>query len=256
MGALKEEPMPGSQRTSDPPDSRTRLAQSHSTDPQTPAPDPNRSVHTDPAVPAPDPNRTVPTDPCTPAPDPNHRYRPKPPLAAPDSLATPEYIAPTPPPSETEHATFEVQTVKLMELDDSTPDRVGHGLRQADIPTAPSTRVQRRRGWSIGLVLVVLGLVAGLGLLALAKLTRVEPVPAPSRSTPEVVSAPTPIEPTGRPVHVEDLPPATAATPSIPQPPAVTVKPPPPRRTAEPIPPPKATTTGATSSVPLGPPEF
>jgi len=260
MGAAKDKAMVrGAERESGPPSSRSRpvLKLENQTDPSLPPPDPNRTI----------PLRQNDTNPLMPPPDANRRRQARrPPEAGPDSLDTPEYVAPLPPPAETEHKTFEVQTVKIME-EDRRRQHSDPGLRQADIPTAPSTRIQRRRSWTMAVVLIALGVTAGLGLYALAHLTRVEPM---EPGTPSAVepAAPPPVATADKAGAAPEAtapaatPSASAATPQNAEPTATakvepTSKPPRKHHDAE------ATTTSTatatvkgTSTVPLGPPEF
>jgi hypothetical protein len=233
------------------------------------------------------------TDPSLPPPDPNRPrllLQPEP-AALPDALDTPEYVAPTPPPPETEHKTFELQTVKiraeLEAIKEEGPEAQRNpdaGLRQADIPTVLVSRVQRRRSWAVVGVLVGLGVVAGGGILAVAQLTREEPVEAveavgtvepgaaleaPAGAVPTANEAPaTTAEPSAVP-SVEDAAAgeggvpalsAAAVTPEAPvsrgaEPQGVTR----PHKGADPAVGPKAPEgpiPTITTTIPLGPPEF
>ncbi len=307
MGALKDaDTIKELERESGPPSSRSRPVQGSglATDPSLPPPDPNRTQPsgppdvdcTDPSMPPPDPNRPPPglvdaTNPGMPTPpQPKRRRRkgPRPPEAAPDALDTPEYVAPQAPPDETEHKTFEVQTVKVMEeqrLHDTEkmqppppppespepPPPRDPGLREADLPTQPSTRVHRQRSWTVGIVLVALGVVAGLGLLALAWLTRVEPLePGTPAASQPLVTPPDRESPNeaasakGAAVTTSTLPAASAS----PKPasdeaePAVKTTAPlegardAPKAETPPAPGATSAPKDTTSTVPLGPPEF
>jgi hypothetical protein len=202
------------------------------------------------------------------------------PAALPDALDTPEYVAPTPPPPETEHKTFELQTVKIraelevIEEEGSEAQRnPDPGLRQADIPTVLVTRVQRRRSWAVVGVLVGLGIVAGLGILAVAQLTREEPVgtvgtvepgaalEAPAGAVPAASEAPAA---TSEPSAVPSAEvPALSAAPLTPEPPVSRGPESPkvtkPHKAADPAVGPKAPegpSPTSTTTIPLGPPEF
>lgn len=257
MGALKDE---STIKSSDrPPSSESRPIS---------GPSQSRLNDTDPSMPPPDPNRPV------------VRSRServlRAPEAGPDSLDAPEYVAPTPPPPETDHKTFELQTVKIMpgmdtenpsvvseEPEDRNPDP---GLRQADIPTVLSTRIQRRRSWTMGVVLVILGVAAGLGILALAKATRIEPLPADTNAEQPAAAATTAPSNVAPAEVVAESASSTAVDPPSPSPPAAaSVQPPPAVRndvpTVKPTSPsstkPDApASTKSTIPVPLGPPEF
>jgi hypothetical protein len=109
-----------------------------------------------------------------------------PPDAGPDALDTPAYVAPTAPPAETEHKTFELQTVKVAREAYET-DVVAHqdprsSFAQLDIPTAPSTMVvQRRRARLVLVGLAALGLLTGAALIAAAfRASEPRKQPAPS----------------------------------------------------------------------------
>jgi cytoskeletal protein RodZ len=182
-------------------------------------------------------------------------------------------VAPTPPPPETDHKTFELQTVKIMPAPDMDTSRVADpaernpdpGLRQADIPTVLSTRIQRRRSWTMGVVLVVLGVAAGLGILALAKATRVEPIPADSSEQQPATTATsaTVTSATVTEVLAESAP-TTAEPPPLPSQPAPEpVQPAAARSDVPAIKPtskssakPDAPASTKTIPIPLGPPEF
>ncbi len=225
------------------------------------------------------------TDPSLPPPDPNRPrllLQPEP-AALPDALDTPEYVAPTPPPLETEHKTFELQTVKIRaELEvikeegseaHRNPDP---GLRQADIPTVLVSRVQRRRSWAVVGVLVGLGVVAGVGILAVAQLTREEPVEAvepgaaleaPAGAVPTASEAPAAAaEPSAVPSVTaagEGGVPAFSAAPVTPEPPVSRGAEPQrvtrPHKGADPAVGPDAPegpSPTSTTTIPLGPPEF
>jgi hypothetical protein len=258
MGAAKDVPrMQGQERESGPPSSRSRpvLKLENQTDPSLPPPDPNRTL----------PIRENDTNPLMPPPDANRRRQARrPPEAGPDALDTPEYVAPTPPPAETEHKTFEVQTVKIMEEDRRRQEYAEPGMQQADIPTAPSTRIQRRRSWTMAVVLIALGVTAGLGLFALAHLTRVEPMKPGTPSAIEPAAPPPTATAPDKGASAAGAPTAEAtastATPSTAAPAAtpeatarVEATGKPPRKNPEA----EATATAkGTSTVPLGPPEF
>jgi hypothetical protein len=249
MGALKDDAASsGSDR---PPSSESRPIRTNLND-------------TDPSLPPPDPNR------------PRLLLQPEP-AALPDALDTPEYVAPTPPPPETEHKTFELQTVKIraelgvIEEEGSEATRnPDPGLRQADIPTVLVTRVQRRRSWAVVGVLVGLGVLAGVGILAVAQLTREEPVEAvepgtaleaPAGAVPTASEAPAA---TAEPSAVPSVEvPALSAAPVTPEPPVSRGAEPPrvtkPHKGADPAVGPKAPegpSPTSTTTIPLGPPEF
>lgn len=262
MGAVKDEARTqGQERESGPPSSRSRpvLKLENQTDPSLPPPDPNRTI----------PIRENQTNPLMPPPDPNRRRQARrPPEAGPDSLDTPEYVAPLPPPAETEHKTFEVQTVKIMQEDRRRQVDSDPGLKQADIPTAPSTRIQRRRSWTMAVVLIALGVTAGLGLFALAHLTRVEPMKPGTPSAIEPAAPPPTATAPDQGASAAGAPaaettastatPSTAAPAATPEPTSTarveaTDKPPRKNPNAEAT---GTTTAKGTSTVPLGPPEF
>ena len=249
MGALKDDAASsGSDR---PPSSESRPVRANLND-------------TDPSLPPPDPNR------------PRLLLQPEP-AALPDALDTPEYVAPTPPPPETEHKTFELQTVKIraelevIEEEGSEAQRnPDPGLRQADIPTVLVTRVQRRRSWAVVGVLVGLGIVAGVGILAVAQLTREEPVErgaaleAPAGAVPAASEAPAATsEPSAVPSVEAPALSAAPVTPEPPEPPVSRGAEPPrvtkPHKGADPAVGPKAPegpSPTSTTTIPLGPPEF
>ena len=194
--------------------------------------------------------------------------------AGPDALDTPEYVAPTKPPAETDHKTFELQTVKVTreeyEAEVALRTRPGSNFAQLDIPTGPSTRVLlHRRSRKLLVVLAALGLLAGAGLIALTHGTSAtSELPPPSATAPVAPAMEVVIPTTTAEVEATSLPVVEAARTAPSAPPATThaaapAKPPRPvatRTTTEPEPavaPPKTTnpvTTGGT--VPLGPAEF
>ncbi len=253
MGALKDDAASsGSDR---PPSSESRPIRTSLND-------------TDPSLPPPDPNR------------PRLLLQPEP-NALPDALDTPEYVAPTPPPPETEHKTFELQTVKIrgelevVEQESEKPLRnPDPGLRQADIPTVLVTRVRRRRSWTMVGVLVGLGVVAGAGILAIAQWTQEEPVERPpaleaaAGAIPAASGTPAPAqEPTVEHAEGADAGGGVPASSAVPGAPAPTVSggSEPPRVTrapkvqkADPVVEPKSVgaSTTSTTTIPLGPPEF
>lgn len=209
-------------------------------------------------MPPPDPNRPV-------VRARSERVR-RPAEAGPDFLEAPEYLGPTPPPPETEHKTFELQTVKIMaesESEGETERNPDPGLRQADIPTVLSPRIHRRRTRTMGLVLAGLGVAAGVGILVLAQVTRVEPVadaPTATEATVTVTRATLTAN--------EVIAPAQSSSPAIPQP---SVEPAPPGTavdittktvpvlapTSKSVALPNATASAkSTPTIPLGPPEF
>jgi hypothetical protein len=217
-----------------------------------------------------------------PPPDPNRPrllLQPEP-AAFPDALDTPEYVAPTPPPPETEHKTFELQTVKIRSELEAVAEEGSEaqrnpdpGLRQADIPTVLVTRVQRRRSWAMVGVLVGLGIVAGVGILAVAQWSREEPVePGAALEAPAVPATSEPSPATAEPAAPavpsvadtdESGAPALSAALVTPEPsvsrgaehPRVT-KPPKEQSPAVGAKVPEAPSPTSTTTIPLGPPEF
>lgn len=257
MGALRNESTKnGSDR---PPSSESRPLQSRLND-------------TDPSMPPPDPNRPV-------VRARSERVR-RPAEAGPDSLEAPEYVGPTPPPPETEHKTFELQTVKIMpEVDGEARPRSEDpeernpdpGLRQADIPTVLSTRIQRRRTWTMGLVLVVLGVAAGVGILVLAQVAQVEPVSGDPTAAESAAESATVTHSGAMTVSDVVVPAESSSAVAVPLPSEPSIEPVPPVTDVDLTPkkvpvvtptsksaalPDAAASTKSTTSIPLGPPEF